>query len=523
MLSSSTVRRYLVLDHYSNIPFLFRSSSSSSSSSRSSSNLHNRYLRKRRKWPLSPYKAKWHETFNQQQAIETLKQSASTNSTHLLSSLIDSFSIYNCDPTPNAYHFLIKTLTKTSQFFHQLPSVLNHLQNSQKFQTPEYLFVDLIKIYGDKGMIEDAIDLFFRIPNFRCNPTVDSLNSLLSVLCRNQESLGIVPQIIENSKFMNIRIEESSFRVLIRALCRIGRADYAVELLKYMIEDGFTLDGKICSLILSTICDREDLSGVEVIGVLEEMRTLGFCPKRVDWCNVIRFLVRKGEGMGALDVLNQMKRDRIKPDIDCYTTVLDGVVSKGDYAKAEELFDEMLVLGLVPDINTYNVYIRGLCKQNNLDAGIKMLACIEEVGCKPDLITYNTLLGALCQNGELSRAREIVNQMEFKGVKLNPQTYAIMVGGLCSKYEIFEACSLLEEMMGKRFVPRSSTFDEIIYELCRKGWIPKALELLTETVGKDVAPGVGAWEALLLGSGLKHDFEEIAFIDLVKPFETGLC
>ncbi|KAM7526563.1 hypothetical protein LguiA_016465 [Lonicera macranthoides] len=520
MLSLSTVRRYFVLEQHSNTRLLFRSSSSSRGSS---SNLHNRYLRKRRKWPLSPYKAKWHETFNQQQANETLKQSASKDSTHLLSSLIDSFSIYNCDPTPNAYRFIIKTLTKTSQFFHQLPSVLNHLQNSENFQTPEYLFVDLINIYGDKGMIEDAIDLFFRIPKFRCNPTVDSLNSLLSVLCKNRETLGIVPQILENSKFMNIRIEESSFRILVRALCRIGRADYAVELLKYMIEDGFTLDGKNCSLILSTICDREDLSAVEVMGVLEEIRTLGFCPKRVDWCNVIRFLVRKGEGMDALDVLNQMKKDRIKPDIVCYTIVLDGIISKGDYAKAEELFDEMLVLGLVPDINTYNVYIRGLCKQNNLDAGMKMLACIEEVGCKPDLITYNTLLGALCQNGELSRAREIVNQMEFKGVKLNAQTYAIMVDGLCSKYELFEVCSLLEEIMGKRFVPQSSTIDEIICELCQKGWISKALELLTEIVGKDVAPGVGAWEALLLGSGLKHDFEEIAFIDLVKPFETGLC
>lgn len=447
--------------------------------------------------------------------MDTLKHSPST---HLLSSLIDSFAAYFCALTPTAYHFVIKTLANThTPQFDQLHLLLDRLENVETFETPEYIFVDLIKIYGDANMDQHAIDLFFRIPKFRCIPTVHSLNALLSILCRKPGGLRVVPQIIWKSQLMNIRIEESSFRVLIKALCRIRRVNYAIALLKYMIDDGFSVDGKMCSLILSKLCDRKDLSGVEVMGFLDEMRELGFCPEREDWGNVISFLVKKGKGLDALDVLHQMKMSGVKPDTVCYTMVLDGVISEGDYENAEELFDEMLVLGLIPDIETYNVYINGLCKQNNTDAVIEMLACMEEMGCNPDLITYNTLLGALCECGELSRASEIFKQMGSKGVRMNSKTCAIMIGGLSSKCEIEEAFRLVEEMAGKCCTHHSSTFDETLCELCRKGLVCKALELLRKIVCKNVGPGARAWEALLLGSGFKHGLEETALMDLLNP------
>ncbi|KAL6998488.1 hypothetical protein U1Q18_008616 [Sarracenia purpurea var. burkii] len=406
---------------------LFSRLSSSSSSSSSRIAAQNYRLRRRRKWPLSPYKAKWHETFNHQQAMQMIKQSATT-STHL-STLLHSFTIYNCAPTPNAYHFVIKTLARNSQW-DQLPPVLDRVERVEKFETPEFIFVELIRMYGNANRIRSAIDLFFRIPNFRCVPSVDSLNSLLSVLCKKREGIRAVPQILLKSQLMNIRIEESCFCILIEALCRIKKVSYAIKLLNYMRIDGYGLDGRLCSLILSTLCEGNDYSSVEVMNFLEEIRKLGFLPKRVDWCNVIKFLVKKGKGIDALAALEQMKMDRVKPNVVCYTLVLDGVIAEDKLEIVDELFDEMLVLGLVPDIHTYNVYINGLCKQNKLEEGLKMLACMQELGCKPDVVTYNTLLLGLCKVGKLSLAMEIVKEMKFKGFELDSRKYGIVIDGL---------------------------------------------------------------------------------------------
>lgn len=317
-----------------------------------------------------------------------------------------------------------------------IPPVLDHLEHLEKFETPEFFFVYLIKFYGLADRVQDAVDLFFRIPKFRCTPTVRSLNLLLSLLCRKREWLKMVPQVLLKSQGMNIRIEESTFRVLIKALCRIKRVDYAVKMLHCMVEDGFGLDEKICSLIISSLCEQKDLTSVEALVVWGDMRRLGFCPSVMDYTNMIRFLVKEGRGLDALDIMNQQKKDGIKPDVVCYTTVLNGIVAEGEYVKLEELFDEMLVFGLIPDVYTYNVYINGLCKQNNVDEALEIVASMEELGCKPNVVTYNTLLGALCVAGDSSKAKWLVKEMGLKGVELNLHTYRIVLDGLVRKGEI---------------------------------------------------------------------------------------
>ncbi|KDP22803.1 hypothetical protein JCGZ_00390 [Jatropha curcas] len=479
------------------------------------------FLRKHRRWPHSPYKAKWHHIFNQQQAMQNLKQEATSlqnlqqnsKSSNLLSSLIHSFSVYNSEPTPQAFHFLIKTLTETTQL-HYIPLVLDHLEKIENFETPEFILAHLIKFYGNANEIQKAIELFYRIPKFRCLPSVYSLNTLLSVLCRSSQGLERVPEILLRSRVMGIRLEDSSFRLLTAAICKIKKVGYAVEIFNCMINDGFDVDTKICSLLLSSVCEQADVSRVDVMGFLGQLRKLGFCPGMVDYSNVIRFLVRGGMGMDALDVLNQMKIDGIKPDVVCYTMVLKGVIANGFYSKADDLFDELLVFGLVPDVYTYNAYVDGLCKQENLHAGIKMIASMEELGCKPNLITYNLLLEALCKSGEISRARDLMKEMGKKGIGPSMQTYKVMIDGSTCSGKIIEACALLDEVLDKGLCAESLIFDEIICGLCQIGSISKALELLEKMALKNVAPGVRVWK-VLLSSRSYINFAEDTFIGLV--------
>ncbi|GMN40493.1 hypothetical protein TIFTF001_009721 [Ficus carica] len=482
--------------------------------------LTNKFLRKHRKFPISPYKTKWHQTFNQTQALQALKRQQNDNPkpSYLLSLLINSFGSYDCDPTPEAYHFLLKTLINTSQFSH-IHSVLDRIEFVEKFETPEYFFPHIIRSYGFSGRVEDAIDVFCRIPRLRCVPSSYSLNSLLYVLCRRNEGLRFVPEVLIKSRVMNIRLEKSSFRILINALCRIGKVGYAVEIFSFMISDGYDVDPRVCSSILSSLCGRNNelgFAGFEVLGLLEGMKRTGFCPRIGDYSKVIRILVKERRGLEALGVLGQMKADGMKPDVVCYTMVLDGIVAEGDYGKADEVFDELLLLGLVPNVYTYNAYINGLCKRNDVDGGVDMIRRMEELRCKPNLITYNLILRALCKNGELGRAKELVAEMSLKGFEENLQTCRIMLDGLFAKGEINEACVLMEEMLDKFLCRHCPTYDEIICGLCRRGLACKALELVRKMVGKNVAPGARAWEVLLLSSGSELALPEAIWTSLVN-------
>ncbi|XP_022744534.1 pentatricopeptide repeat-containing protein At2g38420, mitochondrial [Durio zibethinus] len=483
----------------------------------------NLFLRKHRRWPISTYKTKWHQTFTQKQAMKSFRQLVAVAvaqhnplQPNLLFSLIRSFSIYNVHPTPQAFHFLIKILLQNRHFSH-IPSVLHHLEHIEKFQTPEYIFADLIKTCGIANRIEDAVNIFYRIPKFRGVPSAYSLNSLLVLLCRNQYGLKLVPQVLLKSLVMNIRVEESTFRILVSALCRMNKVAYAIEILQCMIDDGLGVNDKVCSLTLSSICAEVDLDGQDVIGFWWELKKLGFCPAMGDYNSVIRFLVKKERGLDARDVLNQMKSDGIKPGIVSYTMVLNGVIAEGDYMLADELFDELLRLGLVPDVYTYNAYINALCKQNKVEEGIKMVACMEELRCTPNVLTYNTLLEAICKVGEVSRAMELVKEMKYKGIEMNLVSYTVIIDGLISKGDILEACDLVEEVLCKCFCHQSFTFDEVICGLCQRGLVCEALELLRKMIDRNVSPGARVWEALLISSEPILKFSKTNLIDLVNP------
>lgn len=496
----------------------------------------NQFLRRNRKWPSSPYKTKWHQTFCAEQAMRTLKDAVKTaveplrhsGNQHLLqnpaepnlvTTLEDSFSAYNCEPTPNAYHFIIQSLCETLQF-HLIPPVLNHIRSIEKFETPEYILSDLIEFYGDCNKIEDAVGLFLDIPKFRCVPSVCSLNALLSVLCRSRDHLKMVPHILLKSQQMNIRIDESTFRILIGALCQLRKVNYAIDILNRMMSDGFTVDGRICSLILSSFCGHRNFSSVEVLGLMEELRKMGFSPGLVDYANVMKYLVKNRRGNDALDVLNQMKVGGIKPDTVCYTMVLSGVIAEEDYEKAEELFDEMLVLGLVPDVYTYNVYIDGLCKQNKLEAAVEIVACMKELGCRPNDATYVMIVERSCKVGELNRARRLVREIGGKSFRLMLQTYMLLLEGFSGNGKITEACDLVDELLVKSSQFECITVDEILCSLCKRRLFSKVPDLLEVIVRKGIIPGAMAWEALIDDCGSEINLLESSLLELVNSTQV---
>ena len=362
------------------------------------------------KWPLSPYKDKWHRAYNELQAMRTLKKKVSevNPKANFVAIMNDSFHNYGTDPSPSAYSFMIKYLSHKRLFSH-LHLILDHLEKAERLEIPERIFANLIQYYGKLSLLQDAIDTFYRIPKFRCTPSVLSLNSLLSVLCKKEEGLILVRDVLMKSLEMRIRLEASTFRILIRALCRNGKVSSAVELLNLMQLDECTPDSKMYSQVLNSLCKHGEVS--EVMDFLEVMGSAGILPDTSDYNSVIDFLVRAGKGDYAYSVLTKMKSEDKRPDISSYNSVLNGLLLKNDFLKVDEMFDEILLTGLAPNVSTYNTYVDGLCRQGDFKRANRMVICMEKAGCMPDSTTFNVLISGYVKAGEMGKAREIMNEM----------------------------------------------------------------------------------------------------------------
>lgn len=469
---------------------------SSYSSSETSSSLRNYYIRKRRKWPIQPYKKQLPDFFAFQLAKKSFKQSIKKSKAHLLSDLIDACAAYEVEPSPQSYHFLFKILiqNRPSNCHDQILQVLDHIEKVENFETPECVFIDLIKFYGENNMFDDAVELFSTTPRFRCEPSVETLNALLTVLCKNEKGLEIVPAILAKSQSMNIRIEESTFEILIRALCRIGNASNALAMLNQMVEEGFDLDQKVCSLMLATMCRQLNYAGGggggDILGFLDDLKILGFKPRSDDFFNVIRVLVKRGKGMDALRLLKQMKMNKVRPNIMCYNLVLDWLICNQEFSVADKMFDELLVLGLVPDIHTYNMYINGLCLQGKVGEGIALFHSMEELGSVPDLNTYRVISSALYKAGDLHRVRDMVQEMRLKCMRFDQHTYEILIDSFVSGGDVEVACSLIDELLDENIIHRSKILDKIMCWLCKTGLHFKSDELLERMAVEDLATGM---------------------------------
>ncbi|XP_020101953.1 pentatricopeptide repeat-containing protein At2g38420, mitochondrial [Ananas comosus] len=459
-----------------------------------------------RRWKpaLSPhYKTKRHERVVAEScALESFKLKLGADpepgADSFVSLLTDSFRAYDSAPTPAAYSFALSHLFRHPHLLgSHLPQILSHLESSDQSPTPEAIFLDLIRNFGKFGLIREALDVFFKIPRLRCAPTAKSLNLLLGILCRRKEGLLLVRDVLLRSPELNIRIEESTFRVLVRALCRIGKVGSAIELMRLMPLHECEPDAKMYSLVLRTIC--KELGSAEAVDFLEEMRSVGFVPS-VPECNaVIGALVRDGKVNDAYFVLNQMIFDGRRPDVGSYNMVLSGLSSKGNFKEVDELFDEMLLTGTVPDKFTYNTYIDGLCKRGDFERAGRMVECMGRVGCNPDIETYNILIAGYVRVSEIRKAREVMNEVRENGIRWNSHTFRILIDGLCLEGRMMEAYQLFLEMLREGCDPGPSSFDRLVCGLCEKGLFSEAIQVLMEMVGRSYAPDARSWTAILEG------------------------
>ncbi|THU48630.1 hypothetical protein C4D60_Mb06t01020 [Musa balbisiana] len=245
-----------------------------------------------------------------------------------LSILIDCFRSYNAEPTPYAYSFIIRYLFQRHMLSH-LPPVLDRLEKAERFDVPQRIFVSVIRSFGRANRLHDAVDIFHRIPNFRCTPSVISLNALLSVLCKSKEGIVLVGDVLLKTPEMNIRLEASTFRILIKALCRNGKLNSAIEILRMMPLHECTPNAKLYSL-------QDNL---------EQSRRMITCMERAG-CN---------------------------PDIETFNTLLAGYAKVGDMAKAKELMNEALDKGLQWNSHSYEILIDGFVGKGEKEEARQLL------------------------------------------------------------------------------------------------------------------------------------------------------
>lgn len=253
----------------------------------------------------------------------------------------------------------------------------------------------VIKVLGEEGLVNEALDAFYRMKQFHCKPDVFAYNTI------------------------------------IYALCRVGNFKKAKLLLQQMELPGFRCppDTFTYTILISSYCRY----GMET-GVKKATR------RRLWEANhLFRVMLFKG----------------FVPDVVTYNCLINGCCKTYRIERALELFDDMIKRGCLPNKVTYNSFIRYYSAVNDIDKAIEMLRRMKELNHgKPTTSSYTPIIHALCEAGKIVEARDFLIELVDQGSIPREYTYKLVQDALKCLGEIkfFDRkyCEKIEEGIQRR-------------------------------------------------------------------------
>merc|ERR1719160_1234472 len=96
--------------------------------------------------------------------------------------------------------------------------------------------------------------------------------------------------------------------------------------------------------------------------------------------------------------------------------------------KVPELLRDMKRKSIEPNVITYSAILKGHCQAGDFELGFEVLETMKrETKLKPDEIMYNSLLDGCVRNNLYERGVELLGEMERVGVRPSNFTLSIVV------------------------------------------------------------------------------------------------
>lgn len=232
----------------------------------------------------------------------------------------------------------------------------------------------------------------------------------------------------------------------------------------------------------------------------------------------------------CLEILKEMRKEGISPDIYCYSTCIDACTKSGSpraMEEAEDLLEEMQQdYGLEPNEVMYTSIVSGYARSGMKDAAAHADAAFAKLkaqGIVPSLKFYNSLLDAHAKAADMSRVEDIVEEISVNGLRPDIYTYNTWMNGYAKSRQpermeqIYQhVVQLFKKANDKATEPTRFTHTIRLQAWAKAGSPHMATKALQDQIRMGHTPEVGHFTAVL-GSWLRSKLPESA-----EKAEAGL-
>ncbi|KAL2926322.1 hypothetical protein RDABS01_019686 [Bienertia sinuspersici] len=291
----------------------------------------------------------------------------------------------------------------------------------------------LIDVYSKWGELDNALAVF---EEFVTGDLV-VWNSIIGAFAQNSDSDEAL-NLFKRMKRAGFSAEQATLTSTLRAvtglsLLELGRQVH-VHVLKY------NQDLILNNALLDMYCKCGGLDDARL--VFNQMKERDV----ISWSTMIMGLAQNGFSREALNLFEEMKLSRIKPNYITIVGVLFACSHAGLLEEGWHYFRSMKKLfGVDPGREHYGCMIDLLGRADKLDDAVSLL---HEMNCEPDVVTWRTLLGAC----KIHKNADVAIYAAKQILKLEPDdvgTY-ILLSNIYENSQRWEDATVLRKTMKER-------------------------------------------------------------------------
>lgn len=356
-------------------------------------------------------------------------------------------------------------------------------------------YAALIKAYGSTDQIGKAQELWQCIRQQGTVPNEQMFAQMIDVLVTGGRFPDAHQLFCEMRMVHQERMASSGVAMAYAMIVKgyTQQKDAASALRCY--EEMKVLGVQVGVVVLNTLIDACCRSGAlsDATQLLDDMARFEIVPDLITYSTLIKGHCSKGDLDKALELFGAMRRRGIKPDAIVFNSLLDGCARKELPMLCEQVISDMIAAGVQPSNYSASILIKLYGRISDLDAAFKVLEEMPlKFGFRPNAAVYTTLMSSCTWNGRMDLAMSLKTRMVQDGQVADEKTYSTLLRGATRSGQCEHIVSLLWEVLqlgeskNRRRVLENEVVQNALQSMWRRNWDTEDLLQRLWSAGYDV-------------------------------------
>ncbi|KAM0938462.1 putative tetratricopeptide-like helical domain superfamily, DYW domain-containing protein [Dioscorea sansibarensis] len=300
----------------------------------------------------------------------------------------------------------------------------------------------IISGFALNGLLDDALKLFNEMVSSGLQPDLVSWNCLLSghsLHGSTDEAMNILRRMVT----MDLKPNSSSISSVLRVVSDSGLLDFGKQIHGYVMRHGLTSNVYVGTSLIDMYVKCCRLSDARRVFDLMKHRNV------FTWNSLISGFAHGGFLDESLELLKQMEREGVQPDLTTWNGLIDGYTIKGMSKQASRLIHQLKAIGIRPNVVSWTSIISGCCQNAHYEDSLYYFKEMQNDGIEPNSVTLATVLRACAALAFLKKGAELHCFALRKGIDCDTFVATGLIDMYCKSGSLGVARRIFDNMSNK--------------------------------------------------------------------------